>query len=104
MKYILPILLILPAHAADHRVVNKIIACESSHRPHVWGDGGLAYGQAQFHKKTFNWMKHKAGMNGLQWKNNAHQVLLLHWALDNGYGSHWSCFRKLVRSRQIVMD
>ena len=77
-------------------IVQKIIACESSHRYDVWGDGGLSFGPAQFQYKTFQWMKQQAGKPYLRWKNPKHQIYLLKWALQNGHERHWlNCYRKI---------
>ena len=73
----------------------KIIACESSFRPHIWGDDKKSYGIAQFQKKTFYWLADKAKMKNMDWKLPEHQVRLLMWALDNGYGKYWTCYRKI---------
>ena len=77
-------------------IVQKIIACESSHRYDVWGDGGKSFGPAQFQQRTFKWMKLQAGKPYLQWKNPKHQIYLLKWALQNGHERHWlNCYRKI---------
>ena len=76
-------------------IVQKIIACESSHRHNVWGDGGLSYGPAQFQYRTFKWMRVMAGKPHLKWKNAQHQIYLLKWAIQNGHERHWrNCYRK----------
>lgn len=72
----------------------EIIECESNGRHDgVWGDGGQSYGIAQFKKGTFDYLKKKAGEEGFEWKRREDQLALLRWALKNGYGGHWACYR-----------
>ena len=85
-----------PAHAADWDLMGRIVACESSGRPNVWGDDRTSYGIAQFRKVTFEEMKRKAHMPRLRWKNPADQLTLMSWMLDHGYGKRWTCYRKLM--------
>lgn len=78
-----------------------VIACESTWRHYdangriLVGDKHLpiqAYGIAQFQIRTFNWLKDLAGRPELSWKIKDDQIWLLRWAIDNGYGSLWSCY------------
>lgn len=76
----------------------QVIACESAgrmvcnnHEP----DGKRSCGIAQFQRPTFNWMRHKAGVDTLDYNDPLHQIALLNWALENGYGNHWTCYRKI---------
>lgn len=80
-------------------VVSDVTTCESSNRhENVWGDGGKSYGVAQFHKRTFDWMKKLAGHPEYDWKNRENQISLLSWAIKNGYGSHWqTCYNRAVK-------
>lgn len=71
----------------------QIIMCESGWRHDAIGDGGKSFGIAQFHKATFNRMKKLAGQPQFRWRNPAHQVWLLQWGLQNGYGEEWSCYK-----------
>lgn len=74
-----------------------ILQCESSCRHEgVWGDGGRAYGIAQFHEKTFNAMKKMAGRPGLNWRDKDDQLWLFDWALRNGHAHNWTCARWLA--------
>jgi len=57
------------------------------------GDNGLAFGKYQFHKRTFNWVKGLAGMPDLNIAIEKDQEILLKWAIENGYGRHWSCIK-----------
>jgi len=76
--------------------------CESGNKHDgVWGDGGLAYGKYQFHKRTFDWMKKKARRPELKRENLQDQEWLFAWALKNGYGSHWTCYTKIMKKGKI---
>ncbi len=77
-------------------LAERIIHCESRGIHDVWGDLDYkypAYGKWQFQKRTFDWMADLAGYKGLEWKNEHHQDLVGMWALENGYESHWTCYR-----------
>lgn len=78
------------AEIAKYRLMMEIVACESSFNHKAVGDGGKAYGLAQFHKPTFYRMAKKAGYDG-EWKSSKYQITLLKWAVDNGYTDEWSC-------------
>jgi hypothetical protein len=79
-------------------VVPAITKCESGDKHNRWGDGGRAYGIAQFHERTFNWMRKLAGHPELQWKNEADQKWLLIWAINHGYGKHWNrCYKRAAQ-------
>lgn len=84
----------------NYQLIQKIISCESSGRhTNVWGDLDYkhpAYGVAQFQERTFNWMRGLAGRNDLEWKNKEDQLWLLAWALENGKGKFWTCYRKVT--------
>lgn len=73
----------------------QILKCESDYRHDgLWGDGGKAYGIAQFHKRTFNRLKVEAGMPQLRWKSLQDQLRLFDWALRNGHAGAWTCASK----------
>lgn len=82
----------------------QIVSCESSFKINAVGDHGLAYGPAQFHKETFYRIKQDAIKKGaklyyLDYHNPADQLLLLNWALNNGYGSEWSTYKKALKGK-----
>ena len=59
----------------------SILTCESGIRhAGVWGDQGRSYGIAQFQKRTFEYLKEKAGNSKLNWKVQKDQLWLLDWA------------------------
>lgn len=114
-KVVAILLMLVPLHsrAADPTLMTKIMKCESSLRNYVWGDGGKSFGIAQFRKETFyefavmakEEMK-AAKIWPARWHYPQHQVFLLNWGIDHGYGNRWTCYRKIKHtreySRQIV--
>jgi hypothetical protein len=88
-------LLAARAEAIKQKHMLDIIICESSAiHENVWGDGGKSYGIAQFQYATFKELRGKAGRPDLRWSKQDDQLWLLSWALDNGYGSKWTCYEK----------
>jgi hypothetical protein len=72
----------------------SILTCESNIKhTDIWGDNGMSYGIAQFQERTFKELKLKAGKPKLSWKVQADQIWLLDWALRNGYGEYWTCYK-----------
>lgn len=103
MRYLLLLVaLLLPTatQAADATLLIDILECESAGRYNVVGDDGVSVGIAQFQKVTFDTLKRKARMPGLKWKNPIDQMRLLNWALDHGYGRHWTCYGKVMKRRR----
>ena len=97
------------------KLIRAIAMCESSGRHDgTWGDGGRSYGLFQFQKKTFYWLAKKIsneqrvmsnednplnppllrGTNKWNWKDVGHQYIVASWAVKNGYGNLWSCYKK----------
>lgn len=75
--------------------VLAVIACESSGRHEgIWGDNGRSYGWLQLQKPTWEYLSAKAGIKG-NWQDKQDQVRLLEWAIKNGHGNNWTCWRKL---------
>lgn len=76
------------------KILETIIIKESnSKHKDIWGKDG-EYGIVQFKEKTFYWLAKKAGIENPDWKNQIQQIQLLNWALRNGYGEHWSTYKK----------
>lgn len=73
----------------------RVIKCESGFDPKAIGDGGLAYGIAQFHKQTFDAFSKEEGET-LNYHSTYDQIKLLSWAISKDYGKHWTCFSKVV--------
>lgn len=85
-------------------IVKKIIQCESEGKHNVWGDKNYiypAYGILQFQQRTFIWLSNISGKKDMKWKNKDHQIELLKWALQNGQGGLWTCFRILSKRGEI---
>lgn len=76
-------------------LADKIIECESHGDETAVGDGGRAFGVAQFHKPTFDWLCKLSGKD-LDYYNANDQRELLIWALENNRGYLWSCFHKVI--------
>lgn len=75
-------------------IVQKVAFCESSYRYNVYGDGGHAYGVLQFHKPTFEQFEKKYGEE-LNYDSSLDQTKLASQMIRDGYGSHWTCYRKI---------
>ena len=92
-------------------MVISITKCESESLPDRWGDcdkTGIknakhckALGIAQFHTKSFDWMKKLANMPELDRNKTADQLTLLRWVLlklpDDTLARHWTCYRKIYK-------
>jgi hypothetical protein len=87
-------------HAADAALLIDILECESAGRYNVVGDDGVSVGIAQFQRVTFDTLKRKAHHREWQWKNPVHQMRLLNWAIDHGYGRLWTCYRKIKKEKK----
>lgn len=79
----------------DKQVLWNLAVCESGMRHDgIYGDNGRAYGLMQFHRRTFDWFKKMAGRESMRIENMYDQIVLAAWAIKNGFGEHWTCFRK----------
>jgi hypothetical protein len=105
IKYILLLFVLFspPAMSMSVEDAIEVIDCESSGRHNAVGDGGKSVGIVQFQKATFNWMKKAAGKPNWSWKNPIHQLRLMVWAVDHGYGDQWTCYRHLQKKKVYVM-
>lgn len=83
------------AQAADINLIIDILECESSGKHDVHGDAGASYGIAQFQRPTFNRFVKQAGFKQFYYENPIHQLRVMNWAIDNGYGAHWTCYTKI---------
>ena len=109
LKHLAMLLMLYSAHsfAADQRLVDAILMCESSNRHYEldgrvrFGDDGISRGIAQFRKETFYEFAAMAKKQGKwpfkrpRWFDEQQQIYLLKWGLDNGYSRRWTCWRKL---------
>lgn len=82
----------------DKTIAHKVALCESSYIKDIVGDSGKAYGVYQFHKPTFEMFSKEFGRE-LDYKNTDHNIELAIWAIKNGYGNHWTCFRWLKEGK-----
>ena len=99
-------LFVLPyqARAADINLIIAVLECESSGKHDALGDGGASYGIAQFKEETFYRFVKQAGFKKFYYRNPIHQLRVMNWAIDNGYGNHWTCYQKLHQDGAPVMD
>lgn len=74
--------------------IYQLIQCESSNKHNLWGDNGKSYGWLQFQEKTFYYLAKLAKLEGLNWKDKYHQLILVSWAIENGYDGYWTCSKK----------
>jgi hypothetical protein len=91
-----PMALVAPLSPTE-ALADKIITCESHWRNvSIIDSNGLpSRGIAQFQDRTWKWMSEAAGVEGSPLEPaKAKEVLM--WALANGHGKHWSCWRKIV--------
>jgi hypothetical protein len=96
----------LLAMPADEELLLRVMECESGLRYNVWGDDRKSFGIAQFRKETFYEFAAMArpemkiaGLWPPVWQNPQHQVFLLEWGIDNGYGKRWTCYRMLTEGK-----
>lgn len=78
-------------------LADDIIDCESSGRniEIIDTNGKWSRGIAQFQDTTWEWLSGLAGVTGSSTEpKKAREVLV--WSLENGYGSHWTCYRKII--------
>jgi hypothetical protein len=104
-------LMLVPLHApaADTAMMMKIMKCESSLRFNARGDDGKSFGIAQFRKETFYefavMAKEEMKAEKLwpaRWHYPQHQVFLLNWGIDHGYGNRWTCYRKINHTKEYA--
>ena len=82
-------------YGVDRKVALKVAECESEFKTTATGDSGKAYGVFQFHKPTFKEFAKEFGDESLEYKNTEHAIELAVWALAQGKGYHWTCYRNL---------
>lgn len=82
-------------------IVQALTRCESSNRHEgVWGDGGKSYGRWQFQEASFDYLADRAGLSGLDWQDARDQTIVGAWALTNGYGGWWTCWKKITKTEK----
>lgn len=81
--------------AGGYGEMYAVLQCESGFlHDNIYGDGGRAYGIAQFHKPTWERFNKMRGTN-LDYKNMDDQINMFVWAFNNNLKEHWSCFNNL---------
>lgn len=90
--------------AADINLIIDILECESSGKHNIYGDAGASYGIAQFQRPTFYKFVKQAGFKKFYYENPIHQLKVMNWAIDNGYGAHWTCYTKLTKGKKYVQN
>lgn len=90
------------AYDVDEDTALSVARCESEFKTTAVGDSGRAYGVYQFHEPTFREFAKKFGNEGLEYKSTEDSIQLAMWALANGKGNHWTCYRKITAADQKV--
>lgn len=76
-------------YGGNYYELYKVVQCESSWRDDVYGDGGRAFGLAQFHKPTFE--QYCEG----DYCNAYDQLECMTIMIKDGLGRHWTCWKNL---------
>lgn len=77
-------------YGGNYALLIEVLKCESSlMHDGIYGDSGLAYGVAQFHKKTFD------GFCEGDYHDYKDQIKCFVKMIADGLGSHWTCWSKL---------
>ena len=82
-------------------VPEKLALCiaknESGFRADAVGDSGLAVGILQFHRGTFLMFQKKMGLKQSDDRTDVvESARVAMWAIANGYGKHWSTYRRCL--------
>lgn len=79
--------------------VQRLIDCESGGRSVriVDSNGYYSYGILQFQKSTWDEFSKQSGLVGDPMVPND-AIPMARWAVKNGYGPRWSCWREVPRS------
>ena len=89
----------------------RVMLCESNNAVCKVGDDGISVGAVQFTEATFYRLGKLARKNlvrrgllrsseKLHWLNTGHQLMVAHWAMSNGWGHEWTCYRKVTGVRR----
>lgn len=83
----------------DPKLVEKVMLCESSGNPNAINNhepnNVPSVGIMQFQRKTFDYMSKEMGEQ-LDFYSYHDQIKLATWAISNGMGRHWTCYRKVT--------
>lgn len=88
-------------HGVDKVIMNRVVKCESSYNPnavnmqdsHKLSQG--SHGIAQFSRETFAQFAKEMGEEYTDPYNPREALDVMGYALANGKGRHWTCFRAL---------
>lgn len=75
----------------SEKVMNKVIACESTYNHNAIGDGGKSFGLSQIHLPSWG-----GNITKEQATNPYFAVEFLADKLSKGQGRLWTCYKKLV--------
>ena len=78
---------------SEFKKLNRLVELESNWKVDALGDGGKAFGPAQFWETTFNQFKGEAGMPELKYRDPQDQLTLMAWAVRNNLGYHWTTYK-----------
>lgn len=84
----------------DSEMFHFVIKCESGYNPNAvnWSDSHAlsegSHGIAQFSKETFIQFAKQMGEDYTDPYNAREALDVAGYAIKNGYGRHWTCFRK----------
>lgn len=79
----------------DISLVQEVLRCESGFKQEARGNAG-EIGIAQYMPKTWALFNKIRGTN-LDINNISDQLEMTFWAFNQGYESHWTCWRKLTK-------
>lgn len=83
-------------YGGDYYELYTVLQCESSFNHNQYGDGGRAFGIAQFHRPTWDRFNKLRGTN-LDYYGLEDQIDMFTWSFNNGLKSHWTCWSKLYK-------
>jgi len=80
-------------------IAENVIQCESegNNVEIIDTNGRWSRGIAQFQDETWQRLSTKAGIDGKSTEPEKARAVLL-WAIKNGYGNEWTCYRKLNKT------
>lgn len=86
---------------ARNDLAEQIIECESGGRnvEIIDSNGKWSRGIAQFQDSTWEWLSGLAGVQGSAMEPEKARAVLI-WALENGYGFHWTCYHLVLTPKQ----
>jgi len=88
-------------NGVSRQLLHKVVKCESQYNykavnmrdSHRLSQG--SHGVGQFSKETFIGFSKQMGQEYYNDPYNPEQALdVMSWAIKNGYGNHWTCYRK----------